>query len=57
MYIAEQTAKRIAVYNLETKSLEEPLLLPTINAGIRDYLARHDYTSVGDLCGSLVLNG
>ena len=35
----------------------EPLLLPTINVGIRDYLARHDYTSVGDLCGSLVLNG
>ena len=34
IYIAEQTAKRIAVYNLETKSLEKPVLLPNEVTGL-----------------------
>ncbi|MDH4073209.1 MAG: dihydroorotate dehydrogenase, partial [Gammaproteobacteria bacterium] len=31
----------------------DPLLCARINAGIADYLARHDIASVGDLVGSL----
>ena len=35
----------------------EPLICAQINAGIRDYLARHDYPNVADLVGSLSLHG
>ena len=35
----------------------DPLLLPKINTGIRDYLARHGLASVAELTGSLQLNG
>ncbi len=35
----------------------DPLLLPKINRGIVDYLDRHGFASVGQLTGSLVLNG
>ena len=35
----------------------EPLVCAQINAGIRDYLARHDYENVTDLVGSLRLHG
>ncbi len=34
----------------------DPLLLPTINAGIVDYLKRHGLTEVSQLTGTLVLN-
>jgi len=34
----------------------EPLLLAKLNAGIGDYLARHAFSSVDDLTGTLVLN-
>ncbi len=32
----------------------DPLLCPKINAGIRDYLERHGFTSVSELVGSLL---
>jgi dihydroorotate dehydrogenase (NAD+) catalytic subunit len=35
----------------------EPLICAQINAGISDYLARHDYASVTDIIGSLRLHG
>jgi len=35
----------------------DPLLLGKINAGISEYLQRHDLTSVTELSGSLELNG
>jgi len=35
----------------------EPLICAQINAGIRDYLARHDYSNVADLVGTLRLHG
>jgi dihydroorotate dehydrogenase (NAD+) catalytic subunit len=35
----------------------EPLLLPRLNAGIADYLARHGMGSVSELTGTLELNG
>jgi hypothetical protein len=33
------------------------LLLPKVNAGIADYLARHGLESVAELTGTLQLNG
>lgn len=35
----------------------EPLICAQINAGIRDYLARHACSNVGDIVGSLRLHG
>lgn len=35
----------------------EPLICAQINAGIRDYLVRHDYSNVTGLVGSLRLHG
>jgi len=35
----------------------DPLVLPKINAGILDYLARHGHQSVAELTGQLTLNG
>lgn len=35
----------------------EPLLCPTVNEGIRDYLARHGFGSVPELVGSLAWRG
>jgi dihydroorotate dehydrogenase (NAD+) catalytic subunit len=35
----------------------DPLVLPRINAGILDYLARHGHRSVTELTGQLTLNG
>jgi dihydroorotate dehydrogenase (NAD+) catalytic subunit len=34
----------------------DPLILPKINAGILDYLRRHDFTEVAQLTGTLALN-
>ena len=35
----------------------EPLLLPEINAGLRDYLARHGLGGIAELTGTLQLHG
>ncbi|MGQ0592091.1 MAG: hypothetical protein ACT4QB_05415 [Gammaproteobacteria bacterium] len=32
----------------------DPLICPKVNAGLRDYLERHGFTSVSELVGSLL---
>ena len=42
-----------AAVGVGTALFYDPLICPKINAGIRDYLQRHDKTSVSDIVGSL----
>lgn len=46
-----------AAVGIGTALFYEPLICAQINAGIREYLARHDYPDVTSLVGSLRLHG
>ena len=48
-------AKRATAVGVGTALFYDPLICPKINAGIIDYLERHEMASLSDLVGSLQL--